>query len=317
MPRSVRAPGLTGGRAGNQRIVSVELGVELLTAARLLDAEIAGVAADWRRLCRWDPELPADADPPAPEPVIAALVDALRRPQPLGWGADPGVAEAVESFTDRAGPLAIGELICLGEAVRRRLRGRIPDDEQDETGARLQMTLDRALACAARWASARLEEAASMDFLTGLGNRRSFDRDLRRELGRCARHGTGFAVVVLDVDGLKTFNDTEGHAAGDARLTALAGGVQATVRREDTAYRIGGDEFAVLLPGANARQAERVMTRVAAACSVPFTYGVATSPADGFVADALIDTADRRLYRRRARARRRPRRRPPANPIAR
>lgn len=127
MPRRFRGPGLTRGSPGNLLIVAVELSAESSIAAQLLDAETAGVASDWRRLCRWDPELPADADPPAPEPVIAAFADALRRPQPLGWGVDPGVADAVEAFTDRAGPLAIGELICLGEAVRRRLHRRVPD----------------------------------------------------------------------------------------------------------------------------------------------------------------------------------------------
>jgi diguanylate cyclase (GGDEF)-like protein len=283
--------------------VTTDLRADSMTAARLLDDETAEVAADWRQLCHWDPELPPDTQPPAPEPVIAALADALRRPQPLGWGADPGVADAIDAFTDRAGPLAIGQLVCLREAVSRRLRGRVPAEEREETWARLQMAIDRAMACAARQAFVRLEEVASMDFLTGVGNRRSFERDLRREMGRNARHGAGFAVVVLDVDGLKVVNDTEGHAAGDARLRDVAGAVQDSVRREDTVYRIGGDEFAVLLPGATARQADRVMSRIAAASGHPFSWGVSTSPTDGPTAEGLVAAADRRLYRRRARRR--------------
>ncbi len=286
--------------------MAIDLRAESLTAARLLAAETAEVANEWRQLCRWDPELPPDTEPPAPEPVIIALADALRRPQPLGWGEDPDVAEAVEAFTDRAGPLAIGELVCLREAVSRRLRGRVPAEEREETWARLQMTIDRAMACAARRAFDHLEEAASMDFLTGVGNRRSFERELRRELGRSARHGGGFAVVVLDVDGLKMVNDSEGHAAGDARLRAVAGAVQGSVRREDTVYRIGGDEFAILLPRATSRQAERVMTRVEAASEAPFSWGVAIFPADGPAAEGLVAAADRRLYRRRARRRAHP-----------
>jgi diguanylate cyclase (GGDEF)-like protein len=109
-------------------------------------------------------------------------------------------------------------------------------------------------------------------------------------------------VVVIDVDGLKQTNDTEGHAAGDARLRAVAGVVQGSVRREDTVYRIGGDEFAALLPGATARQAERVMSRLAESAP-PFSWGVATAPADGPSAEGLVAAADRRLYRRRARRR--------------
>jgi diguanylate cyclase (GGDEF)-like protein len=304
-PNAANRPG--GGLSrfwpGNAPVVAIDLRAESLTAARLLADETAEVAADWRQLCHWDPELPPDTEPPAPEPVIAALVDALRRPQPLGWGADPTVAAAIDAFTDRAGPLAIGELVCLREAVSRRLRGRVPADQREETWARLQMAIDRAMAHAARKAFVRLEEVASMDFLTGVGNRRSFERDLRREMGRNARHGAGFAVVVIDVDGLKVVNDTEGHAAGDARLRAVAGTVQRSVRREDTVYRIGGDEFAVLLPGATARQADRVMTRIAAASEFPFSWGASTSPADGPSAEGLVAAADRRLYRRRARRR--------------
>ena len=142
-----------------------------------------------------------------------------------------------------------------------------------------------------------------MDFLTGVGNRRSFERDLRREMGRSSRHGAGFAVVVIDVDGLKAVNDREGHAAGDARLRAVAAAAQGCVRREDTVYRIGGDEFAVLLPGASSRQAERVISRVAEFSEAPFSWGVATAPADGPSAEGLVAAADRRLYRRRARRR--------------
>jgi len=283
--------------------MAIDLRAPALSAARLLDDETAEVADDWRQLCQWDPELPPDSDPPAPETVVAALADALRRPQPLGWGADPIVTEAIDAFTDRAGPLAIGELVCLREAVSRRLRGRIPAEEREETWARLQMAIDRAMATAARQAFVRLEELASMDFLTGVGNRRSFEEDLRRELGRNSRHGTGFAVVVLDVDGLKGINDTEGHAAGDASLRAVARAVQASVRLEDTVYRIGGDEFAVLLPGASARQVERIMSRVATVSAVPFSWGASTSLADGPTAESLVAAADRRLYRRRARSR--------------
>jgi GGDEF domain-containing protein len=68
-------------------------------------------------------------------------------------------------------------------------------------------------------------------------------------------------------------------------------------------YRIGGDEFAALLPGANARHADRVMSRIAATSDAPFSWGVSTAPADGPSAEGLVAAADRRLYRRRARRR--------------
>jgi diguanylate cyclase (GGDEF)-like protein len=271
-----------------------------LVAARVLLAEAGEVAAEWRELCRWDPELAPDTVPPAVEPVIAAVAGALNRPQPLGWGADEDVAEAVDTFTDRAGPAAIEELVCLREALSRRLRGRVPPVEAAETWARLQMTIDRAMACAARRAFSQLERAACFDALTGVMNRRSFEADARRELGRVARHGARFSLVMLDLDGLKTVNDTLGHNAGDARLQALGTALRTTTRREDTAYRLGGDEFAVLLPGASPDQAKRVMVRVCqAAVPARFTYGVADCPSDGATIEALVGVADARLYRRR------------------
>jgi diguanylate cyclase (GGDEF)-like protein len=274
-------------------------------AAWVLADEAPAVAAEWRELCRWDPELAPDTVPPAVEAVIAAVAGALNRPQPLAWGADEDVADAVDAFTDRAGPAAIEELVCLREAVSRRLRGRVPAAEAEETWARLQMTIDRAMACAARRAFSQLQRAACFDALTGVMNRRSFEADVARELGRIGRHGGRFSLAMLDLDGLKTINDTLGHNAGDARLQAIGSALRGTTRREDTAYRLGGDEFAVLLPGASPDQARRVLARVAeAALPARFSWGVAACPADGTTTDALVAAADARLYRHRARSRR-------------
>ncbi|HZQ80082.1 MAG TPA: GGDEF domain-containing protein [Acidimicrobiia bacterium] len=276
-----------------------------LVAAGLLAREMGAVAADWRELCRWDPELEPGAVTPPVEPVIAAVAGALQRPQPLGWGADEDVADAVDAFTDRAGPAAVEELICLREVLTRRLRGRVPPNEGVETWARLQMTIDRAMARATRRAFAQLQRAACFDALTGVMNRRSFEADAAREIGRVARHGGRFSLGMLDLDGLKAINDTLGHAAGDARLRALGTALRTTTRREDSAYRIGGDEFAVLLPGASADQARRVLARVGQAAGLArFSWGVATCPADGITLEALAGAADARLYRRRAAARR-------------
>lgn len=275
-----------------------------LVAARVLADEARVVATEWRELCRWDPELAPDTVPPAVDSVIEAVARALNRPQPLGWGTDDEVAEAVNAFTDRAGPAAIEELVCLREALSRRLRGRVPPAEAAETWARLQMTIDRAISCAARRAFSQLERAAWFDALTGVMNRRSFEADLARELGRIARHGGRFSLVMADLDGLKAINDELGHTAGDARLQALGAALRTSTRREDTAYRIGGDEFAVLLPGASRIQAQRVMHRVVeSAGSARFSWGVASCPSDGTTAETLIACADARLYRRRARAR--------------
>ncbi len=99
---------------------------------------------------------------------------------------------------------------------------------------------------------ARLAEMASSDPLTGLRNHRTFQEDLGRELQRVARTGVPLALVLVDLDDLKTVNDTLGHQAGDERIRALADALRATIRGTDFAYRIGGDEFAVILPDARA-----------------------------------------------------------------
>ncbi|HUY97475.1 MAG TPA: GGDEF domain-containing protein [Verrucomicrobiae bacterium] len=140
------------------------------------------------------------------------------------------------------------------------------------------------------------------DGLTGLRNRRAFDRDLAR-LQASAEGGHGFALVLADVDDLKLINDgSGGHRAGDHALRAVASALAGAVRAGDGAYRLGGDEFALLMPGGTARTAARAAaaTRAAlvaggAACAISF--GVAAAPADGSGARILFDAADQALYR--------------------
>src|SRR5205814_2349961 len=128
---------------------------------------------------------------------------------------------------------------------------------------------------------------------------RALIRDLQRELARAHRHRRRFSVLVADMDGLKRLNDTEGHAAGDVALRELAGRLREALRAGDAAYRIGGDEFAALLPEADEVDARSAVARVAIG-SPPFTWGTATYPDDGTDVDGLLDVADRRLYERRA-----------------
>ena len=98
----------------------------------------------------------------------------------------------------------------------------------------------------------RLERAALTDNHTGLGNHRAFHEDLDRAIEHRSRFGSWFSLLMLDLDGLKQINDTLGHQVGDERLKALVELVRGTIRETDGAYRMGGDEFVVILPGVRA-----------------------------------------------------------------
>ncbi len=95
------------------------------------------------------------------------------------------------------------------------------------------------------------EEQASTDHLTGLANRRRFERQLEREVARTARHGRAFCLVTLDIDHFKRVNDTYGHETGDEAIKTLARVLQQGTRGIDLASRIGGEEFAVILTETN------------------------------------------------------------------
>jgi len=111
---------------------------------------------------------------------------------------------------------------------------------------------------------ALLERAALTDGLTALGNNRSFYEDLERELARAERHAHPLALALIDVDGFKAFNDKGGHSHGDAVLTAVGTGLR-TMRSEDRGYRIGGDEFALILVETDPAAAAVALARLEAA----------------------------------------------------
>ena len=99
------------------------------------------------------------------------------------------------------------------------------------------------------YGQARLD--ALIDGLTGLGNHRAFQDELARQISQAQRQGTALALLLVDVDDLKKINDARGHAAGDELLSSLGRIAATSLRRHDRAFRIGGDEFAILLPGAD------------------------------------------------------------------
>lgn len=109
---------------------------------------------------------------------------------------------------------------------------------------------------------AELRTMAQTDLLTGVLNHATFFRELDRELALAKRYGRSGAVIVIDVDRFKQINDTHGHAVGDRVLKAVAEALSGAVRDTDTVGRIGGDEFALLLPEATAAQAEEARQKI-------------------------------------------------------
>jgi diguanylate cyclase (GGDEF)-like protein len=275
------------------------------TAIELLLAEAKDVAADWDELCHWDPNTPDDTHPPFAVEFVQGLSSAMERPQPLGWGADPDMEVLAEEYAAAVGTLdvAIGQLVCLREVLRRRLVPMIPPEELPETLSRMHMIIDRSLQAVAQHMAGRLEQEALVDPLTGLLNRRALDRDLRRERARATRYGRRFSLMVVDLDGLKRVNDSDGHLAGDLYLRSLANAFGDVLRSGDEAYRIGGDEFVVLLPETAEARAAVVAERVLEAGAPPFSWGAATFGSDGEEPEELLALADQRLYARRAEVR--------------
>lgn len=283
-------------------IVALDLPPELRDARRFVAVDILEEEADqlaeaWRELCRWDPLLGPEADPPIATGVLRAMADALGRPQPLGWGPDPEVEKVAEIFALSVTSVeaAVGQFVCLRETLRRRLVGALPPEEESETLDRLHMIIDRAMGVAVAHIAQRLEQQAYVDPLTGLLNRRALERDGRREIGRATRYGRRFSVVLIDLDGLKVVNDREGHAAGDARLQALARSLETALRVGDAAYRIGGDEFVLLLPETVETITAAVIDRVRETAAPSFSSGAATFPDDAGDIDGLLARADERL----------------------
>jgi diguanylate cyclase (GGDEF)-like protein len=156
---------------------------------------------------------------------------------------------------------------------------------------------------------AEFELRANTDYLTNVGNRQHFMEEAERELLRAARYGEPLSLLMLDIDFFKRINDAHGHAIGDEALKTLAETCRRTLREVDIIGRLGGEEFAVLLPETDlhtaAEAAERLRATIAQAhipvekgspVSIAASIGVASLNAGNLTVDRLLNAADKALY---------------------
>ena len=153
----------------------------------------------------------------------------------------------------------------------------------------------------------RAAQDALIDGLTGLGNHRAFQDELARQLDIAKRQGTRVALLLVDVDDLKRVNDTKGHGGGDLLLEAVGRVTAAVLRRSDRAFRVGGDEFAILLPNSDVEMGLTVARRILASAlnggnpsdaidGFSLSIGVSAFPAPSTDSRYLYRNADAALY---------------------
>ena len=237
------------------------------------------------------------------EALACGAVPSLERLGRLGQlGSLPSFIAALEEDHDPTGAAAdfarereslglapaevAAELLVLGRVL----------DRHGEIDARA--AVDRCLIGYVERVTAELADSARRDPLTGLLNHRAFHAQLSREAGRARRYRGNVALVLFDLDRFKRTNDREGHQEGDRLLRAFAAALAGTLRETDVAGRVGGDEFAAILPTAGPADVDAFVARLRQRLpeGLAVSAGAAHLPTECPSVEQLLETADRRLY---------------------
>jgi diguanylate cyclase (GGDEF)-like protein len=224
---------------------------------------------------------------------------------------------ALRSGRDTSAAEVARDVAALQTVLVRALRAELTESDPERFADAVEQLLDAtgAIQAAAveelvRRRSRELEAQANTDPLTGLGNLRQLQTQIAHLLEVHKRYGHPFAVLLMDIDGLKRINDAHGHQAGDRVLMQVAMSLRRSIRNVDVAARLGGDEFCVLAPEQETEAASALAERLASAVGeevatpdeppVGLSIGVASCPEHGMGAETLIDSADRAMYRAKA-----------------
>jgi len=264
----------------------------------------SAVAEDTRARSRWLERF--GTTPPACALTLAKLVEAYAAGRPTFDDARQA-AQSLGVLRAHQGHVVAGLVEDL--TALRGLVAPTPDSPAPDTLALIDAIVAAGTAAYVEEMSAILEARATRDPLTGLPNRAAFTETMQHEIRAQSRTAPP-ALLLVDLDGFKAVNDTDGHLAGDAVLIGVAAVLVEHVRAGDLACRLGGDEFAVLLPRTSAAQAVKVARRVLSAsrrderlaspsARVRFSVGVGwlSAPPD---VDDLVAVADSAMYAAKA-----------------